>query len=135
MREGAPRREDRPRIPCPEVRSAFPAGILWEITEDRAREWFRHRFGWLRDGILRRGPLDRGELALLLLDLDCYEGLVTRYLEGRGPQPPPLHEYLLPGREHWGELARLFRALLARAESAEAGAEDPVERGRFLEDL
>lgn len=85
-------------------------GERWEITPARARSWVAHRFAEFRgdsDLFRRLGPLDADEFALLLFDLDCYEGLWNRYHAGRGPKPPAAHKYLLPGREHWGAAARI----------------------------
>lgn len=97
------------------VRSPFPAGGRWEITPERAVWWLSHRFASLRgDSQFMRGlgPLDESEMFLLLADLDCYEGMLVRYLRGLGPRPPAPHAYLLPGREEWGRLARLLRAAI-----------------------
>ena len=120
--------------------SAFPAGPGWELTAEHAWQWFEHGFPELRGGsmFLRSlGPLDRSEVALLLLDLACYEGLCERYLRGAGPQPPPLEQYLAGWmtdaetgqpercRQRWGYLGRLLR------EAAEANSAEPESSGRF----
>lgn len=80
------------------------------------------------------GPLDRGEVALLLLDLACYQGLCERYLRGVGPQPPPLEQYLAGWktdaetgqpercRQHWGYLGRLLREAAVDGAGAEVDA-------------
>lgn len=108
--------------------SAFPTGPGWELTAEHAWEWFEQGFQELRGAsmFLRSlGPLDRGEVALLLLDLACYESLCERYLQGAGPQPPPLEQYLAGWktdpetgqpercRQHWGYLGRLLREAAA----------------------
>lgn len=94
----------------------FPNGARWEVTPEHAAQWLAHRFAGLRgdSSFLRTlGDLAGHDLALLLWDLDLYEGL-----ERRGHNLPPIDQYLRPGREHWGSIAGLLRRLAgADAES------------------
>jgi hypothetical protein len=85
----------------------------WEITQASAWRWFVHRFRHrvYSPSFIELAMIDGDELLLLVYDLACYEGLCDRYLLGRGPLPPALPEYLAPGRENWGHLARLIREL------------------------
>src|SRR5688572_15688614 len=100
----------QPPLPAPDqvpTSNRF-RGSRWEITEDRAWWWFVTRFRRAIEesrflDCLRR--IDDHEVLLLVYDLDCYEGLCLRYLNGRGPRPAPIVEYLSAGREGWGEFA------------------------------
>ena len=97
--------------PEPPVLSPWHAGV-WEITPEHAEEWsFWRACGWGGSAALTAMAGD--EYGLLLSDLDCYAGLVRRAQEGRGPKPPPLEEYLRPGREDWGHLGQLARLITA----------------------
>jgi hypothetical protein len=91
----------------------------WRITPERAICWVMHRFLRTR-GEVAPSALQGDEFGLLLTDLDCYHGMLSRWRRGLGPAPPPPHEYLRPGREDWGCLAELV------AELYPAAAEDPV---------
>lgn len=111
---------DLSRLPArPGTGEALPAGSFplsaeWEITPRRARGWYLHQFQGFRgesDLMRRLGDLSHSELALLLWDLSCYEGLVQRWERGLGHRPPPLDEYLRADREHWGAMAEMLREL------------------------
>lgn len=89
----------------------------WEITPGHSWAWFMHRFEGTLHSIqiaARFDPNDTREeglceLYVLALDLHAYHGLLLRYLRGRGPCPPPIHEYLRLSREEWGEIVEWIR--------------------------
>ncbi|MFN3648446.1 MAG: hypothetical protein ACK47B_02605 [Armatimonadota bacterium] len=117
--------EEAPALPAsPDERDggSFPTGPAWEITEEQAWRWFIHRFRDLcrNPAFLARASLDEHELLLLVYDLGCYEQQCLRWLRAPEvyPRPPSLSEYLSPGREEWGVVARLVREL-REAEDAE----------------
>jgi hypothetical protein len=96
--------------------SQFPKGVLWEIERVNAWRWFVHKFrGYVQsESVMSVIDITSDELMLLIYDLDHYEDWCIRWLgdirNGAGvlPQkPPPLPNYLRPGREHWGTLGQL----------------------------
>lgn len=83
---------------------SFPIGAQWEVNDVHAWGWFAHRFRNLlsSENFLSRVDVANDELLLLVYDLDLYETWCVRYLQAAGPCPPPIGDYLRPGREHWG---------------------------------
>lgn len=106
-----------------EFSGGFPGGIKWRITYSTASGWLGHSFWGLRGDsqfTRRLSDLAGNELAQLLWDLDCYQGLLERWQVGlllpefmaHWGTFPLIHEYLRPGREHWGNLALLVQEWL-----------------------
>lgn len=90
----------------------FPEGAPWEVTPEHAARWRLHNFEHRRgdtNHFRSLGDLSDSEFALLLWDLSCWKGMVRRASIGLGATPPPLEEYLRPGREHWGAIGVLVR--------------------------
>lgn len=114
-----------------QVRSSgsFPVGLGWEVNEANAERWNRHQFASiLNSSKLERctkNGVDHNELHLLRLDLLAWEDL-----NRRGKAWLPLHEALLEGREHWGNLTGYITALRNRdlTEYAEELDEEPNSR-------
>jgi hypothetical protein len=128
---GAPSAADPASLPRLYTRFARQQ---WEITPDRAARWTGHRF---REG---RGLADSlfallgNEWGLLLTDLECYHGMRRQWERGLGPKPPPAHEYLRPGREHWGWLREAVALVKAAAHSEELEPVPELEEPLDLRD-
>jgi hypothetical protein len=107
----------------------------WRITPERAAGWVKHRFRATR-GLTSVRALQSNEFALLLSDLDYYHSRRRRYELGLGPEPPPPHEYLLPGREDWGCLTDLVNELYPQIDAANNGiaGSDTAEQTGFDEE-
>jgi hypothetical protein len=100
----------------------FPDSAHWEVTAPHAETWLKHGF-FARRGDTNRmrqlGDLSEDEFAMLLWDLDLYEGLWRRWVARNGllarelqePRPPHIVDYLRPGREEWGWIGAYAREL------------------------
>jgi integrase len=107
----------------------------WEVTPDHATAWVRHRFRGQRGLADSLRALIGDEWGLLLTDLEYYHGMRRRWEQGTGPEPPPAHEYLRPGREHWGWLKEAVELVASAAGEEERVPEldDPLDlRDRAL---
>jgi len=94
----------RPRFP-------FPYGANWEVTPDNAERW--NSYDWLYQtlcALVDHPAIDItcDEVALLRQDLIIWRSWSNAERTHHGPH---LEDYLLRGREEWGELARELRRL------------------------
>lgn len=106
----------------PQLIYSFPGSDRWELTRSNALRWARTLFPRVRERQLTRSRLNEidQEILLLIRDLELYGFLCRDFVQAvrdpAGPlpaglrRPPPIEEFLRPGREHWGRYARLSRA-------------------------